>query len=375
MRWASGSSPRGLTSSVTITSGRHCRMRRTRCSSSRWAACSPAAAFQRARIASVDCARPSSARGNRQAVSARLPPAATTASCVRRAAVSSEAAAPGSRSRRPRISTAVKWASLPACEATSSSGRRSGALKIPSSAARVPPLRCTRHVCPPSRVCRIVPRLPTAQPRCASLNHSPRSGTVLSVGNANHVWPLSGEWTTHVPGAPASHTRLPRTASARKSRSRTAAGSAAGAAFHEQPPSLVCKTRPPSPTSQPLAGLLSSSRRRYRGPAGGAGLISLVLTAASAPPVPASAPLVASRKSPVIQPSDSPLGTGDQLRPPSAVRKTPEGNRGELSPIAQPWRESIILRCARPGSASPGVSCQVRPPSRVRRTTPCVRCV
>ena len=48
IKCASGFSPRGLTSSVTITSGRHCRMRRTMCSSSRFKALPSLVLFHRA---------------------------------------------------------------------------------------------------------------------------------------------------------------------------------------------------------------------------------------------------------------------------------------------------------------------------------------
>ena len=165
-------------------------------------------------------------------------------------------------------------------------------------------------------------------------------GTCCSVSPAVHDRPPSAEWNTWLPGDPAIHTCEPRTATAEKSNwRRTSGGISVGGACHVWPPSAVVITSPPSPTSQPTArpGELhlphrsQTERRTVRR-----------LDAAVARRSPFCRRKVQRRRGPTsimlpaTQSTASAVGSGDHCRPPSSVKKTPQGYKADACPIAQP---------------------------------------
>ena len=203
-RVTSGWSPRGLAASVTITSGRHWRIRRTTSSSSistEWPPLSRSHALTR------------SCDPKRQAcLSQRELPGMVGAA----AAHGRHRGPPRSVFDRrvggrrefhvPPIEESRRSSDTLRCRTprqTAPSGMRLGSLYRPSSATRVPPPRRRRHDLPPSRVARIVPNAPDRPTAlCIDETSCARSGTLWSVRSSSQVCPPSPECSTQEPGRP-----------------------------------------------------------------------------------------------------------------------------------------------------------------------------
>src|SRR5688572_11170281 len=97
-------------------------------------------------------------------------------------------------------------------------------------------------------------------------------------------------------------------------------GMAAGGVCQEVPPSSVCMTRPPSPTSQALLEPVIRKLCRERRPKSlfCALCSDLRRIAATAPDRPTTTPVLESEKSPANQACSPAGGNEDQERPPSS---------------------------------------------------------
>ncbi len=219
----------------------------------------------------------------------------------------------------------------------------------------------------------MVPIAPTAQPFRSSTNEIADSGSSCPVGCISHELPASEECKMYVPGEPAIQTCGPMALAAWKSNSCIAAvGMGRGGSCQLRPPSSLRITSPPSPASQPAASPSSFRSWMDRRPRLGVRdlIVPRVVTTLSEPFLPASAPLVMSRKSLHRHSADRPPpAMGDQLRPPSLVWKTPLGKVAEGSPTAQPREVEKNFTCRSIGSVSLGIGVHVRPPSSVRSST------